>query len=424
MLRVFNSLSGRKEEFAPRRKGNVSMYTCGPTVYSRPHIWSLRTYCVEDLFRRYLSSQGHALRHVMNITDYDNSIMKEEKKTGQGWRVFTKKYERLFMEDLAYLNCLPAHACPHASQFASRMADAAFKLRQKGLAYEDGRGRIFLDISKFPSYGKLAGRKIRGSGRVMREEYKPFQAGDFLIWSRCPKGKCNDCFSTSLGWGIPAWNLQCASMSSELLGEQVDVAMGGIDNRFNHHENTRIAMLALHAKEYAKYWLHVRHLNANGKKMSKSKGNAVLLPEMARKGFEPRMVRMLLLGVHYRKGMAFSWGNARKVGKRFAKMKREIGRLRRMASQKAPEGGEDFEGSANVAKSERAGMGRADFERLALGAKLEFEGAMDDDLDAPSAIDAVEGFLLRCSQVRGANQARKALALLEGFDRVLACLPL
>jgi cysteinyl-tRNA synthetase len=183
-------------------------------------------------------------------------------------------------------------------------------------------------------------------------------------------------------------------------------------------------MQGLHGKEYAKYWLHVRHLNINGKKMSKSKGNAVLLPEMARKGFEPRMVRMLLLGAHYRKGMAFSWGNARKVGKRFAKMKRGIDRLREVASRKAPEGLEGFGGSANIGNVENAGVGRADFERLALRAKVEFEKAMDDDLDAPSAIDAVERFLLRCSQVRGANQARKALALLEGLDRVLACLPL
>jgi cysteinyl-tRNA synthetase len=360
----------------------------------------------------------------MNITDYDNSVVKEEKKTRQRWRRFTRRYERLFRQDLSGLNCLPAHAYPHASQFAARMADAAAKLRQKGLAYEDGKGRVFLDISKFPGYGRLAGRRIRGSGRVMREEYKPFQAGDFLLWSSCPKGKCDDCFSTSLGWGVPAWNLQCACMSSELLGGQVDVAMGGIDNRFNHHENTRAVMQGLHGKEYAKYWLHVRHLNINGKKMSKSKGNAVLLPEMARKGFEPRMVRMLLLGAHYRKGMAFSWGNARKVGKRFAKMKRGIDRLREVASRKAPEGLEGFGGSANIGNVENAGVGRADFERLALRAKVEFEKAMDDDLDAPSAIDAVERFLLRCSQVRGANQARKALALLEGLDRVLACLPL
>ncbi|MCX6770935.1 MAG: hypothetical protein NTX79_02670 [Candidatus Micrarchaeota archaeon] len=239
MLRIYNSLGRKLEKFVPRSRGCVKIYTCGPTVYARPHIGNFRTYVFEDALKRYFLYQGYRVQHVMNITDIDDTVMKEVRKTHEIRAALTRKYERLFRQDAKLLGITPAAKYPHVSGYVERMTGTVAALLKMGAAYKDGKGRVFFDISKFASYGKLAGRRIKGSGKMMREEYKPFQAGDFLLLKKCTEAHCEKCFKTRRGMCEPAWNVQCATMATAELGNNIDISMGGQDNLFNHHENTR-----------------------------------------------------------------------------------------------------------------------------------------------------------------------------------------
>ena len=401
-MKIYNSLSKRVETFRPRSPKAVKIYTCGPTVYARPHIGNFRTYVFEDVVKRYLKYTGHRVRHVMNITDIDETVTKEVRKTHDMRAALTRKYERLFRRDASALGIMPADKYPHVSDYVERMAGTAAKLLKTGAAYKDKKCRVFFDISKFPSYGKLVGRKIGGGRKVMREEYKPYQAGDFLLLSKCREKKCEKCFETQMGMCRPAWNVQCATMATAELGDNIDISMGGQDNLFNHHENTRAIANSLCRHEFSGYYMHVRHLIINGKKMSKSKGNAVLLPDLLARGFSAREVRMLLMSVHYRQRLDFTWQYAREVKMRMLGMRKAVNML--MTAQ---------------------GDGRQGFEDFSDGARKEFEASLDDDMGVPSALEVAERFARECS-VAGLSkkQARAALVLLKKFDSVLCCLPI
>ncbi len=405
MLRIYNSLSKRVETFKPLDKKLVRLYTCGPTVYSRQHLGNYRTYLWEDALKRYLAFSGYKVMHSMNITDFDNTVMKEMRKTGINRKRLTAKYEALFRQNLSALGALPADRYPHVSQYAEKMADRVLALLKAGLAYKDGRGRVFFDVSKYKKYGELSGRRLHPAERkVAREEYKRFQAGDFLLWNPCKKGDegCGECFQSKLGAAHPAWNLHCAVMSTETLGNRIDIAMGGKDNIFNHHENTRAIASGLSHAEYAKYWMHIRHLIIDGEKMSKSKGNVLLLSDMLKRGFRPRQVRFVLLSVHYRKRLNFTWEYANKMRKRYAALGKLIGAMKK-----------------------QDGAGSRNFDKLLNDAKWDFQTAVDDDLDVPAAVAGIERFLSECAKARiSKKQAGRALSLLGKFDTVLAFLPL
>ncbi|MCX8196948.1 MAG: class I tRNA ligase family protein [Candidatus Micrarchaeota archaeon] len=405
MLRVYNSLTKKVEPFLPKKPKQVKIYTCGPTVYARPHIGNFRTYVWEDIFKRYLIYSGFEVVHVMNITDFDNSVVKEALKKGCNCRQIAAKYEKLFRKDAEMLGILPADIYPHVTQYIDKMADWAIQLQRKKLAYQEKDGKVFFDISKYPKYGELSGERISSTGKkVVAEEYKRWQAGDFLIWAPCEKdGKQKRfCFKSKLGLAYPPWNLHCAVMSFETLGKGIDVAMGGKDNIFNHHENTRAIVEALKG-EYARYWIHIRHLIINGKKMSKSKGNVVYLPDLLKKGFEPKQIRFLLLLKHYRERLNFSWKFAKRAKEKWLHIKKMIDALRRN------EGGKF---NPYVDKQ---------INRL----KEEFEKKMDDNLDAKGAIETIESFLEECArQEMSKTQASRACKLLKKLDFALAVLPL
>ncbi|VVC01587.1 Cysteine--tRNA ligase [uncultured archaeon] len=402
MLRVFNSLTRRKEAFRPLSGKNARLYTCGPTVYARPHLGNFRTYLYEDVVKRYLAYLGFSVKHAMNITDFDNTVLKEARKTGIPRRKLTRKFERLFRQDLRALGILPADKYPHVSQYADKMEEMVDALVAKGAAYRDKDGRVFFDVSAYPSYGKLVGQKLSSrKGKITWEEYKPWQAGDFLLWQPCGSNP-EKCIRTRKGLARPAWNIQCAAMSTDTLGSQIDIAMGGRDNLFNHHENTRALAGALSGKEYAKYFMHVRHLIIYRKKMSKSKGNAVLLSDIIREEHSPKMVRLLLLSVRYRYRLNYTSAYRERMKRRYLTMKKEIAAIKKAG-----------------------GKGAEDFDKMLLQAKAGFESSMDDDFDVPAALGAVEKFLARCSSLPiSRRQAAQALALLRKFDSVLGFLPL
>ncbi|MCX6769407.1 MAG: class I tRNA ligase family protein [Candidatus Micrarchaeota archaeon] len=405
MLRLYNSLGKKIQTFKPREGKTVRLYTCGPTVYSRPHIGNYRTYIFEDALKRYLIYKGHKVLHTMNITDMDETIMKEVKKTWVPYKKLTAKYERLFRQDLNALGAMKADFYPHASQYAGKMAEISYDLLEKGKAYVL-RGRVYFDLSKFRGYGELSGKRIAPRARrVLKEEYKRKEAGDFLLLRPC-RGKCKDCAGQKSMKAEPAWNVQCAAMGIGTLGKSMDITVGGEDNCFNHHENTRAVANSLSGNESSAYWMHVRHLKVRGIKMSKSKGNAVLVPELAAKGYSAKMVRMLLLSRHYRKPMEFGMGRMVKVKDEFQKMQ---------------------EGLKRIGKAR--GRGSAGFEAVLLQAKKEFETAMDDDFDTAGALRAASRFICKCERLAGegalsAKNARKAMGLIRKFDSVLACLPI
>jgi len=401
-VRIYNSLEHKVQDFRPHSPKEVRLYTCGPTVYARPHMGNFRTYVFEDALKRYLLYQGYRVRHVMNITDIDDTVMKEERKTGVPRPVLARKYEGLFRQDAAALGIMPAGSYPHVSDYTARMTAVVERLVHRGIAYKLGGRGVYFDISKFPSYGKLVGRKIRGGKAVRREEYKPFQGGDFLLWGKCRHMKHEKCFETHLGDGMPAWNVQCATMATAELGDEIDISMGGTDNIFNHHENTRAIADSLCGHEFSKYYVHVRHLLLDGKKMSKSKGNVVLLPDLLAKGFAAREARMILLSVHYRRRLDFTWEYARSVKLRFVAMRKAI----------------------NSLKAARSG-GRDGFAQFVSDARADFEAAMDDNMDVPAAIAVAEKFARECADAGlSKKQAQTALALLRKFDSVLGCLPI
>ena len=398
---IYNSLSKRVETFRPHSRKVVKMYTCGPTAYARPHIGNFRTYVFEDALKRYLLYQGYRVRHVMNITDIDDTVMKESRKTGLARAKLTQKYERLFRQDAALLEIMPAGKYPHVSGYVERMAETVGNLLKKKMAYRDGKGRIFFDISRFPSYGKLAGKRISNSRKVTLEEYKPYQAGDFLLLANCQHDQCERCMHTILGDCVPAWNVQCATMATAELGSNIDISMGGVDNIFNHHENTRAIADTLCGHEFSKYYMHVRHLIVGGKKMSKSRGNVVLLPDLLAKGMTPREARMLLLSVHYRRRLDFTWQYAKQIKLKFLGMRKAI----------------------NALKGAH-GEGREGFSEFADCARKEFEASLDDNMDLPLALEVAEKFARECAEAGlSKKQARTALALLKKFDSILACLP-
>lgn len=399
---IYNSLTRRVEAFSPISAKKVLLYTCGPTVYSRPHLGNYRTYLVEDTLKRYLLYQGYRVRHAMNITDYDNTIMRAVKKTGVSREKMTKENERLFRQDLSSLCAIPADAYPRVSAYANKMASRVIALLKKGFAYKDAKGRVFFDISKFKSYGKLVGKRISNSKKVEWEEYKPKQAGDFLIWKPCVNEDCHDGFDSILGGAHPPWNIQCATMSTDTLGSQIDIAMGGYDNKFNHHENTRAIAGALSGKEYAAYWVHIRHLIINGRKMSKRKGNVVTLPDMARRGFPPALVRFILLSVHYRRRLDFTWAYAGRIKERYSELAKGIVKIRKAGGKGSPR-----------------------FEKLLLGFSANFEMAMGFDLNIPKAMAATEKFVFACNESGlSKKQSQAALAMLKKSNTALACLPL
>ena len=407
MLRFYNSLSRRIEKFAPVSGKAVKIYTCGPTVYARPHIGNYRTYAFEDTVKRHLLNKGYRVRHVMNITDFDNTILRAVRKTGMPRRRLTAIAEREFRRDLRALGAIPAEKYPHASEYAGRMAQAALALLKKGIAYKDESGRVFFDISKYRGYGELYGRKFRSGKRVMREGYFPWQAGDFMLFRPCRKSRINaGCFETALGRGEPAWNVQCAAMSMDCLGSGIDISMGGMDNKFEHHENTRAIVESLTGKPCSKYWLHVRHLTVNGKKMSKSKGNVVMLPDLSARGLSGKAARMLLLSVHYRKRLDFTWERAMEAKAGFARLERNLSLLKRVRRK----GGRGCAGDLEFAEES-------------------FNAAMDDDFDVPKAISIAGKLAERCAELDSAGKlsgadAKRALALFRRFDSAIACLPL
>ena len=307
-LRLYNTMSGQVEEFAPLEPGHVRMYTCGPTVHDFAHIGNFRTFLFEDLLRRVLLQQGYRVTQVMNLTDVEDRIIKKAADAGITIDEFTEKYIEAFFQDLDTLRIERAEQYPRATRHIFEMVALIEILNEKGHTYVSD-GSTYFRIATFPRYGRLSHLDVSGlraGARVDVDDYSKDDPRDFVLWKARKPGE--QAWETSLGAGRPGWHIECSAMSMEYLGESFDIHTGGVDNIFPHHENEIAQSEAATGKPFVRYWLHAQFLqDAVGEKMSKRLKNFSTLRDILAEGYQPRAIRYALLtGAHYRSPLAFS----------------------------------------------------------------------------------------------------------------------
>lgn len=311
-LKLFNTETRQKELFEPAVEGEVTLYTCGPTIYNFAHIGNFRTYVFEDLLRRTLKFLGFKVHQAMNLTDVDDKTIRGALAQKVSLKTFTDTYKKAFFEDLQTLNIEPVEHYPAATDYIDRMISMVEELLAKGVAYKGQDGSIYFAIKKFPSYGRLShldSRELKegASERVSADEYDKDNASDFVLWKAYDKERDGDIFWESpFGKGRPGWHIECSAMATALLGKTLDIHVGGVDNMFPHHENEIAQSEACFGCRFVKYWLHAEHLLVDHKKMSKSLGNFYTLRDLLAKGFTGSEVRYLLLQTHYRTQLNFT----------------------------------------------------------------------------------------------------------------------
>ncbi|HEX3103580.1 MAG TPA: cysteine--tRNA ligase [Terriglobales bacterium] len=307
-LRLYNTLSGKVEDFQPIQGKQVRMYACGPTVYDYGHIGNFRTFVAVDILRRFLRQSGYEVRHVMNITDVDDKIIRNATQAGVPLKQFTSKYEKAFLEDTDALN-IEQPELVRATDHIPEMADFIAKLVEKGFAYHTDDGSYYFRIAKFPEYGKLSKKDFAGmedGARVDVDEYEKDSARDFALWKAPKPGETS--WESKIGPGRPGWHIECSVMSMEELGESFDLHAGGEDLIFPHHENEIAQSEAATGKPFVRFWFHARFLLVEGEKMSKSLGNFFTLRDLVLKGHKPSSIRYLLASVPYRHQLNFTFG--------------------------------------------------------------------------------------------------------------------
>jgi cysteinyl-tRNA synthetase len=408
-IRLFNTYSRELEEFQPldRAGHEVRMYTCGPTVYSHAHIGNFRAYLFEDLLQRHLELRGFTVRRVMNITDVDDKTIRGSRETGVPLAEFTAPFKQAFFEDLETLRIKRADSFPEATDPAQvrKMLEMIGTLMERGLAYQADDKSVYFRINKFPDYGKLAHfdlEELRSTGRVKSDEYEKEHIGDFALWKAWDEADGAVKWESPWGPGRPGWHIECSAMATQLLGEQLDIHCGGVDNIFPHHEAEIAQTEGCTGKKFVRYWLHCAHLMVDGQKMAKSLGNFYTLRDVIAKGYTGREVRYALMRVHYRAPLNFTWEGMEESRQALGRIDDWVRRLRERVA----------EGNASApTPGDRRPAG--------------FEDALDDDLNISGAL----GFLFET--IRETNRELDAgkldtnathswLQWWERIDRILA----
>jgi cysteinyl-tRNA synthetase len=300
-LRLFNTLSGQIDELVPADGTELRMYACGPTVYDYGHIGNFRTFLQVDVLRRFLKLIGTNLRHVMNITDVDDKIIRNAAAAGIPISEYTPKYVDAFFEDLDSLRVERPEIIARATEHIPRMVKLIQQLESIGAAYKTDDGSWYFRLRSFPEYGKLSKKDLSGmedGARVDVDEYEKDSARDFALWKATKPGETS--WDTAIGSGRPGWHIECSAMSMEFLGDSFDLHAGGEDLMFPHHENEIAQSEAVTHKPLASHWMHVRFLLVDGRKMSKSEGNFYTLRDLLLKGYKASAIRLSLISVPYR----------------------------------------------------------------------------------------------------------------------------
>ena len=306
-MKIYNTMSKRKEEFVPLEEGKVKMYVCGPTVYNFIHIGNARPMIVFDTVRRYFEYKGYDVNFVSNFTDVDDKIIKKANEEGVTAEEISKRYIAECKKDMEGMNIEPATKNPLATEETGGMIEMIRTLIEKGYAYEKN-GTVYFRTRKFKDYGKLSHKNLddlQSGGRTLLvtgedEKEDPL---DFVLWK--PKKEGEPAWQSPWGEGRPGWHIECSEMSKKYLGEQIDIHAGGEDLIFPHHENEIAQSEAANGKEFAKYWMHNGFLNIDNRKMSKSLGNFFTVREISEK-YDLQVLRFFMLSAHYRSPLNFS----------------------------------------------------------------------------------------------------------------------
>lgn len=408
-LHLFNTASRTKEPLTPQKEGHVQMYTCGPTVYNFAHIGNFRTYVFEDLLRRTIKFFGYTIHQVMNLTDVDDKTIKGAIANDCTLDAYTQPFKEAFFEDLATLRIEPVEHYPAATDYIPQMIDMIQVLLEKGVAYKGLDESIYFAIHRFPRYGCLSHLKIEdlqagASERIVQDEYEKEHIADFVLWKKYDPTRDGKIYWESpFGPGRPGWHLECSAMAMSLLGDTIDIHVGGVDNMFPHHENEIAQSEACSGKQFAKLWMHSEHLLVDHKKMSKSLGNFYTLRDLLEKGFTGDQVRYLLLQTHYKTQLNFSLQGLEAAKKSLERLNDCAYRL------------ENIRGEINSGK-----MASLCESSLSL-----FKEALADDLNISSALAVLFDFVrevhvLCDAQLVGQEDARKGIEFFKQIDCVLA----
>ncbi len=405
-LRIYNTLSGKLEEFQPLQGNTVRMYACGPTVYDYGHIGNFRTFLAVDILRRFLVQSGFKIQYVMNITDVDDKIIRNAARDGVSVKQYTEKYEKAFLEDIATLN-IETPIFVRATEHIQEMAEFVVELEKKGFAYRAEDGSYYFRIAKFPGYGKLSKKDFAGmedGARVDVDEYEKDSARDFALWKAPKPGEAS--WDTVIGSGRPGWHLECSVMSMQQLGESFDLHAGGEDLIFPHHENEIAQSEAKTGKPFARYWFHARFLLVEGEKMSKSSGNFFTLRDLMLKGHKPSSIRYLLASVPYRNQLNFTFDGLKSAAT-------SVDRLRNFRLRL--NNGKFSDGTTETMTT----LARETSERM--------RSAMEDDLNAAQAQAAIFDMVRTANAAFDGGQIKSGdvqplLGVLHKFDKLFAVL--
>ncbi|MBI4712128.1 MAG: cysteine--tRNA ligase [Planctomycetes bacterium] len=412
-LSLYNTFTKRKEEFKPLQPNKVLMYSCGPTVYSHPHIGNFRSFVCADLLRRYLEYKGYRVTQIMNITDVghmttdddpssveagEDKVQAAARKEKKSPLEITRFYTQEFLELSQLLNLKPADKYPLATEHIPEMIEMVKTLIQKGYVYEVN-GNVYFDISKFPDYGRLSGNpldKLMAGARVEvnSEKKNPL---DFALWKQDPKHLMQ--WDSPWHKGFPGWHIECSAMSLKYLGERFDIHTGGEDNIFPHHECEIAQSEGALGHKVVNHWFHIKHLLVNNQKMSKSLGNFYTVRDILQKGYNPMVLRYALLNTHYRQPLNFTLEGldaAKNALQRLSDFKL-------MLSEKMG-GAKDAGCEIHDTRLETV--------------RTNFEQAMDNDLNISEALAVLFDFIREANKSTISQQSA-INNLLQDFDRVI-----
>jgi cysteinyl-tRNA synthetase len=390
-MRFFNTYSRKIEEFEPHDPTvrPISIYTCGPTVYSRAHIGNFRAYIFEDLLQRHLELRGYKVHRAMNITDVDDKTIRGAREAKVPLAKFTEQFKKAFFEDAETLRIKRADEFPAATdqRYIDRMIEMIRELIKRGLAYQADDKSVYFRINKFPGYGKLAHfdlTQLQSTGRVKHDEYDKEHIGDFALWKTWDEEDGDVKWDSPWGPGRPGWHIECSAMATGLLGDQIDIHCGGVDNIFPHHEAEIAQSEGVTGKKFVRYWLHCAHLLVDGQKMAKSLGNFYTVPDVLERGYTGRELRYALLRVHYRVPLNFTWEGMKEARESLGRIDEWLARLREIVKK------ENVQHPTPINREQAPN---------AQSPTQTFEEALDDDLNISAAL----GFLFE--SIRETNRA-------------------
>jgi len=412
MLKVYNTLTRKKEIFKPLKKRGVGMYTCGPTVYSFVHIGNLRSFICADIIRKYLEHKKYKVKYVKNITDVghfteDDLILGQDKmllaaqKEKKSPKQIAKFYTKVFFKDEKRLNIKKADVYPRASQYIKEMIGLIKILIKKGYAYQISDG-IYFHVPKFKNYGKLSGNTLDKLKKGVRIEPNPEKkhSADFAIWKFA---KPEDLLQWPSPWGkgFPGWHIECSAMAMKNLGKSLDIHTGGEDNLFPHHEDEIAQSEAIFNTKFVKYWMHIKHLLVDGQKMSKSKRNFYTAGDLEKMGYNPLLFRLLVLNSHYRSKLNFTFKGLEQSKKNLEKIDEFINKLKAKNEKR---------------KTTTKKLKLSNFEKS-------FEKAMDDDFNTPKALAVIfelinKGNSLISKNLLSQKEAKDILNFLKKIDKI------